>query len=56
MGMRAVLISSALWRMSVGGNKRLFISSDGFSTLEKNALLYQWAMLLLQWGVTALCR
>jgi hypothetical protein len=37
-------------------NKRLFISSDGFSTLEKNALIYQRAMLPLQWGVTALCR
>jgi hypothetical protein len=38
-------------------NKRLFISSEGFSTLEKNVLIcYQRAMLPLQWGVTALRR
>jgi hypothetical protein len=39
-------------------NKWLFISAEGFSTLEKNALIcYQRAMLLpIQSGVTALCR
>jgi hypothetical protein len=38
-------------------NKRLFILSEGFSTLENNALIcYQRAILPLQWGVTALCR
>jgi hypothetical protein len=38
-------------------NKRLFISSEGFSTLEKNGLIcYQRAMLPIQSGVTALCR
>jgi hypothetical protein len=38
-------------------NKRLFISSEGFSTLEKNALIcFQQAMLPFQSGVTALCR
>ncbi len=37
-------------------NKRLFISSEGFYTLEKNALIcYQSAMLPFQSGVTALC-
>jgi hypothetical protein len=36
-------------------NKRLFISSEGFSTLEKNALIcYQRAMLPFQSGVTTL--
>jgi hypothetical protein len=35
-------------------NKRLFISSEGFSTLEKNAMIcYQRAMLPIQSGVTA---
>jgi hypothetical protein len=35
-------------------NKRLFISSEGFSTLEKTALIfYQRAMLPIQSGVTA---
>ncbi len=33
-------------------NKRIFISSEGFSTLEKNALR---AMLPIQLGMTALC-
>jgi hypothetical protein len=38
-------------------NKRLFISSEGFYTLEKNALIcYKREMLPLQWGGTALCR
>jgi hypothetical protein len=38
-------------------NKRLFISSEGLSTLEKNALIcYQREMLPIQSGVTALCR
>ncbi len=38
-------------------NKRLFISSEGFSTLEKNALIcYHRAMLPFQLGVTSLCR
>jgi hypothetical protein len=38
-------------------NKWIFISSEGFSTLEKNALIrYQRAMLPIQSGVTALCR
>jgi hypothetical protein len=38
-------------------NKRLFISSEGFSTLEKNALIcYQRAMLPIQSGVTVLGR
>jgi hypothetical protein len=38
-------------------NKRLFISSEGFSILEKNTLIcYQRAMLPIHLGVTALCR
>jgi filamentous hemagglutinin family protein len=38
-------------------NGYLHISSEGFSVLEKNALLcYQRAMLPIQSGVTALCR
>jgi hypothetical protein len=37
-------------------NKRLFISSEVFSALEKNALIcYLMAMLPFQSGVTALC-
>jgi hypothetical protein len=36
--------------------KRLFISSEGFSTLEKNALIcYQRVMLPIHLGVTAPC-
>jgi hypothetical protein len=38
-------------------NKLLFISSEGFSTLQKNTLIcYQRAMVPIQLGVTALCR
>jgi hypothetical protein len=37
--------------------KRLFISSQGFSSLEKNAVIRsQRAKLPIQSGVTALCR
>ncbi len=38
-------------------NKRLFISSEDFSALEKSAVVCsQRAMLPIQSGVTALCR